>query len=96
MGPTGGDLELPEVPEVPHRDEVEQLAEAARQQRRAVEAIRPLRASQFGFWVASMRQLAEDETELGAQAGAGHRPPCLCYAALAHPNVRCPKRLRTL
>jgi hypothetical protein len=57
--------------EVPRRDEIEQLAEAARQQRRAVEAIRPLRGGQFSFWVASMRQLAEDETELGDEGMEG-------------------------
>lgn len=57
--------------EVPRRDEIEQLAEAARQQRRAVEAIRPLRGGQFSFWVASMRQLAEDETELGKAGNEG-------------------------
>ena len=50
--------------EVPSAEEVEQLAEAARQQRRAVDAIRPLRGAQPSFYLASVRQLADDEREL--------------------------------
>ena len=51
--------------EVPSAEEVEQLAEAARQQRRAVDAIRPLRGAQPSFYLASVRQLADDKRELG-------------------------------
>lgn len=50
----------------PPPPQLDELSEAAAQQRRAVDAIRPLRSSQFQFWVASMRQLADDERELGA------------------------------
>jgi len=82
--------------EVPSAEEVEQLAEAARQQRRAVDAIRPLRGAQPSFYLASVRQLADDErdelgltllaaiersAERGAERGAERAEPAFGRAA---------------